>query len=65
MLRVPVCAGHMGGFLGRKFSEQGSLFQQIFLKHGWVIQKLAKMVKMGRFLLKFIITVGMMVTVGN
>ena len=42
MLRVRVCAAHMGGFLGPKFSKQGSLFRQIFLKQGWVIQKLAK-----------------------
>ena len=26
MLRVRVCAAHMGGFLGPKFSKQGSLF---------------------------------------
>ena len=41
MLRVRVCAAHMGGFLGPKFSKQGSLFRQIFHKQGWVIQKLA------------------------
>ena len=37
MLRVLVCAAHMGGFLGPKFSRQGSLFRQIFLKHGSVL----------------------------
>ena len=42
MLRVRVCAAHKGGFLGPKFSKQGSLFRQIFLKQGWVIQKLTK-----------------------
>ena len=42
MLRVRVCAAHMGGFLGQTFSRQGSLFRQIFHKHGWVFQKLAK-----------------------
>ena len=42
MLRVQVCATHMGGFLGPKFSEQGSLFWQIFHKHRWVMEKLAK-----------------------
>ena len=42
MFRVRVCAAHMGGFLGPKFSKQGSLFRQIFHKQGWVIQKLAK-----------------------
>ena len=42
MLRVRVCAAHMGGFLGPKFPKQGSPFRQILLKHGLVIQKLAK-----------------------
>ena len=42
MLRVRVCAAHMGGFLGPKFSKQRSIFQEIFHKQGWVIQKLAK-----------------------
>ena len=49
MLRVRVCAAHMGGFLGPKFSKQGSLFRQIFLKQGWVIQKLPKNSKNGWF----------------
>ena len=49
MLRVRVCAAHMGRFLGPKFSKQGSLFRQIFLKHVWVIQKLAKNGKNGQF----------------
>ena len=35
-LMVCVCDVHMGGFLGFKFPKQGSLFQQIFRKHGWV-----------------------------
>ena len=42
MLMVRVCAAHMGGFFGPKFSKQGSLFRQIFHNNGWVIQKLAK-----------------------
>ena len=42
MLRVWVCAAHMGGFLGPKFSKQGSLFWQIFHKQGWVIQKIGE-----------------------
>ena len=45
MLRVRVCAAHMGGFLGPKLSKQGSIFRQIFLKHGWVFQKLTKIAK--------------------
>ena len=65
MLRVRVCAAHMGGFLGPKFSKQGSLFRQIFLKQGWVIQKLAKIAKMGGFPSNFIIKVGMSASFGN
>ena len=42
MLRARVCAAHTGGFLGPKFSKQGSIFRQIVHKQGWVIQKLAK-----------------------
>ena len=42
MLRVRVCAAHVGEFFGPKFSKQGSLFRQIFHKRGWVVQKLAK-----------------------
>ena len=37
MLRVRVCAAHMGGFLGPKFSKQGSLFPKLakIAKNGW------------------------------
>ena len=65
MLRVRVCAAHMGGFLGPKFSKYGSLFRQIFHKNGWVFQKLAKLSKMGGFPPKFIIKGGMTAAVGN
>ena len=30
MLRLVVCATHMGGFLGSKYSKQGSLFSTNF-----------------------------------
>ena len=65
MLRLRVCDTHMGGFFGPKFSKQGSLFRQIFLKHGWVSQKLEKFSKMGTFPPKFIIKGSMTATVGN
>ena len=66
VLRVRVCAAHMGGFLGPEFSKQGSLFRQIFHKQGWVIQKLAKnSKKMDGFSPKFIIKVGMTANFGN
>ena len=42
MLKVRVCAAHVGGVLGLKFSKQGSLFRQIFFKHGLVFKKYAK-----------------------
>ena len=47
MLRVRIRAANMGGFLGPKFSKQGSFLGQIFLKHGWAFQKLAKNDKNG------------------
>ena len=65
-LRVRVCAAHMGGVLGPKFSKQGSLFRQIFHKQGWVTKKLAKNSKKWVvFPPKFIIKVGMTATFGN
>ena len=39
---VRICAAPMDGPLGSKFSEQGPPFPQIFLKHGWVWERLAK-----------------------
>ena len=66
MLRVRVCAAHVGGFLGPKFSKQGSLLRQIFLKPGWVFRKLAKkLTKMGSFRPKCIIKEDITATVGN
>ena len=29
MLRVRVCAAHMGGFMGSRFSKQGSFSRQV------------------------------------
>ena len=43
-----MCRPYWWGF-APKFSKQGSLFQQIFHKHGWVIQILAKIAKNGPF----------------
>ena len=34
MLRVQVCATHIGGFLGPKFSKQGPLFGRFSLNIG-------------------------------
>ena len=68
MLRVRVCAAHMGWFLGPNFSKQGSLFQQIFHKHGnkgGFSRNWQKLSKVGSFLQEFIIKMGMMATVSN
>ena len=34
MLRVRVCAAHVGGFLGPKFSKQGSIFGRFSINMG-------------------------------
>ena len=48
MLKVRVCAAHMGGFLGPTFSKQGSLFRQIFLLNmGGFSRNWGKIVKNG------------------
>ena len=65
MLRARVSAAHMGGYLGPKFSEQGSLFRQIFLKHGLLSRNWKKLSKVGSFPPTFIIIVGMTATVCN
>ena len=65
MLRVRVCAAHMGGFLGPKFSKQGSFFGRFSLNMGGFSRNWQKIVKMGSFSPKFIIKVGMTATVGN
>ena len=60
MLRVGVCAAHMGGFLGSEFSKQGSLFGQFSLNMGRFSRNWQKIVKNGcSFPPKFIIKVGM------
>ena len=65
MLRERVLATHMGRFSGPKFSKQGFLSWQIFLKRGCVFQKLAKMSKTGSFPPKFVVKLGITATVGN
>ena len=55
----------MGGFLGSKFSKQGSLFRQISIDMGGFSRNLQKIAKMGSFPPKFIIKVDMTATVGN
>ena len=49
MLRVQVCAAHMGGFLGPKFSKQGSLYGRFSLSIGGLSRNWRKIVKNGWF----------------
>ena len=65
MLRVRVCAAHLGGFSGPKFSKQGSFFGRFSLNMGGFPDIGKKLSKMGIFLPKFIIKVGITATVGN
>ena len=70
MLRVRVCAAHVGGFVGPKFSKQGSFFRQIFLKWVWFREIGNKFSKISSnifcsFPPKFIIKVGMTAPFGN
>ena len=65
MLRVRVCAAHMGGFLGPKFSKQGSFFGKLSMNMSGFSGNWQNCQKMGSFPPKFIIKVGMTATVGN
>ena len=60
------CATHMDGILAPKFPKQGSLFRQIFHKHGWagLSTNWQKIAKNGSFS-AFAIKVGMIASVGN
>ena len=53
MLRVPVCAAHIGGFLGPKFSTgKGSFFGRYSLNMGGLSINWRKIVKDVRFSIK-------------
>ena len=49
MLRVRVCAAHMGGFLGPKFSKQGSLFGRFAINMDGLSRNWRKIAKNGPF----------------
>ena len=49
MLRVRVCAAHIGGFLGPKFSTQGSLFGRFSINMGGLSRNWRKMAINGPF----------------
>ena len=59
MLRVRVCAAHMGGFLGQNSLDKGPLFGRFSINMGGLSRNWRKMAKMGHFPPKFIIKVGM------
>ena len=49
MLRVRVCAADMGGFLGPKFSKQGSIFSRFSTNKGELSRNWRKIAKNGLF----------------
>ena len=64
MLRVRVCAAYMGGFLGPKFSKQGSFFGRFSYMCG-LPRNWRNIVKNGWFRPKFIMKVGIAAIFSN
>ena len=60
MLRVRVCAAHMGGFLGPNSLNKGPFFGRFSLNMGGFSKNCQKLLKIGSFPPKFIIKVGLM-----
>ena len=52
MLRVRVCAAHMGGFLGQNSLNKGPLFGRFFIDMGWLSRNLRKIAKNESFSVK-------------
>ena len=65
MLRIGLCAAHMGGFLSRNSLNKGPFFGRFSINMGGLSRNWRKMAKMGRFPPKFIIEVGMKASFGN
>ena len=65
MLRVRVCAAHMGGFLGRNSLNKGPFFDRFSINMGGLSRNWRKIAKNGLFPRKFIIRVGMKASFGN
>ena len=59
MLRVRVCAAHMGGFLSRNSLNKGPFFGRFSINMGGFSRNWRKIAKNGLFPPKFIIKVGM------
>ena len=49
MLRIRVCAAHMGGFLGPKFSNKGPFFGRFSINMGGSSRNWQKIAKNGPF----------------
>ena len=66
MLRVQVCAAHIWvGFWVLNSLNKGPFFGRFSSSMGWFSRNWQTIAKMGSFLPKFIIKVGMTATVGN
>ena len=59
MLRVWVCAAHMGEFLGQNSVNKGPFFGRFFINMGGLSRNGQIQPKMDRFPPRFIIKVGM------
>ena len=62
MLRVRVCAAHMGGFWGQSSLDKGPFFGRFSMNMGELSRSWRKI---GRFPPKFIIKVGMAASLGS
>ena len=49
MLRVRVCAAHMGGFLGQNSPDKGAFFGRFFINMGGMCRNWRKIAKNGSF----------------
>ena len=65
ILRVRVCAAHMGGFFGQNSLNKGPFFGRFFINMGGLSRNWRKIAKNESFSTKFIIKVGMTASFGN
>ena len=49
MLRVRVCAAHMGGFLGQSYLNKGPFFARFFINKGELSRNWRTVAKTGSF----------------
>ena len=65
MLRVPVCAAHIGGFLGQNSLNKGPFFGRFSIHMGGLSRNREIYPKMGHFSPKLAIKMGMTASFGN